>query len=165
MDTENARRINQMKKRNLKLSFIIYAICSLLLAVICIIAKGVFVSAEQLFSTLSGVFAIVSVTFLSCLLFLVLKNKYSTRKAIFITLSLVILMTFLFGALMTAIFGMSSKISNSIGAVESLYYYLLGFMIMLISAAAFVITVFVFVLLRILSLFKEKIGKSRNNLT
>ncbi len=101
-------------------------------------------------------FVIAAISF-TVFIFTFFLKKFGTFKSIFYTVFGDSLIAFAFGGAIMLISQLKSISEIGISALESLYYYLLGFMIMLVSSAVFGVSLIsFFVITLILYILKKK---------
>lgn len=152
-----------MKSSDTKKKIAIAALLSLLITTLLSVGSHfAHRAANELFFIRNIMFPVTVVLF-SVLLFLLLRDRHGTIKSVFLTLLTLTSLCFLCGALLTSVFAFIRPSSVGITAVSSLYYYLLGFMIMLCSAAVLILTLLVFLVIYIIRFVKNKSKSDTNN--
>lgn len=107
-------------------------------------------------------FLIIMAICFTVFLFLIIKKRLGILKAVFYTILSDSLIVFALGTAMMLISSAKNITATGISAIESIYYYLLGIMIMIGSAAAFATALLIFL---VLLLVRYIIRKSKEDKT
>ena len=102
------------------------------------------------------VFVLFALAF-TVFLFLVFKNRFGKVRAIFYTLYSDCLIGFLIGVLITTLSGSNNSAAFGITPIESIYYYFLGLLVMIISVSITLIGMIAYAIL--MGIIHRKIKK------
>lgn len=113
-------------------------------------------STEFTLSSFRNLFLIILAVSFTAFIFLILKKRLGTRKAVFYTIYSDSLIGFFIGAIIMSVASLPNVTAVGMTPLESIYYYFLGIFIMLISAAVFLTAMIVFSIISTIIKFKEK---------